>query len=91
MGANIFSKSEFNQNEQIDITIKKKRMIISGQGELGWFSEKTKSKYDGHPIGFTINPQFLTDIIDILNEVTVGKNKIKLQAKNFIHVMSLNA
>ena len=66
-------------------------MSIYGEGEGGWFKERTKVKYNGEQIEFYIHPEFFRDSLSLLNNAVLGEKKMKLNGKNFVHVVSLIA
>ncbi len=91
--AEIFTTSDFNQSAFVNINIKKGRMFIKGEGVVGWYKEPIKIKYkDKEEINFMINPKFLTQILNHVNEVHVDvkNHKILFNNDNFIHTVSMH-
>jgi DNA polymerase III sliding clamp (beta) subunit (PCNA family) len=87
--ASVFATTEFSQDSQVEVTVKDGTMMIHGKGEGGWFKEKSKVEYKGKEVKFTVNPDFLSQMLDILDEATVGENSLKLEGEGFVHVVSL--
>ena len=44
-----------------------------------------------HAASFMVRPEFLIDAVGLLDHMVVGENSLKLQAKKFIHVVSILA
>lgn len=89
--AGIFASGDFNQDTQVELTLKDGKMHIFGKGDAGWFKERTKIDYDGKEFSFVIHPEFLSDTLDLLNKVTVGEGALKLEGEKFVHVVCLIA
>jgi len=87
----IFVKGHTEQDEYVKVTLKNNTITIYSVGIGGWFEEKRDIKYKSNAISFLINPTLFIDSINLLNNITIGKTKIKLNGDNFIHVVSLIA
>ena len=87
--ASIFVKTEFEQDEQVELSLKEGNLQVNGEGDSGWFKERIKIEYDGEPVRFHVNPQFLMETLDLLHEMTIGEDKLRLEGENFVHVVNL--
>jgi len=89
--ANIFAESDFIQDKLVKINISSKGIFkISAEGDTGWIEEtkrvKTKPKTD---IQFSINPQYLQQILNKTNKAIIGDELVWFNIDNFEHVVSL--
>lgn len=86
----IFSESEFVQDELIKITLKKDKMLVRGEGDTGWINETLKVKYDGSDLSFWVSPRLIRDILVLLNKTIYGtNNKLKFTGDSFCHIVCL--
>ena len=87
--ADIFSKDITSQEKNVQIHVQKKKMKVISRNETGWFTEtidtKCKEKFD-----FTINLEFLTDILKITNEISLIGNTLFFETENSIHLVQLD-
>ncbi len=89
--AGIFADSDFIQDKLVQIYITPKGTFkISAQGESGWIEEtkrvKTRPKSE---IKFSINPQYLQQILDKTNQAIIGDSLVWFNIDKFEHVVSL--
>jgi DNA polymerase III sliding clamp (beta) subunit (PCNA family) len=94
--ARIFSNAAFAQDEKVTISIGDGALEIEGRSEQGWCTERAKMEYDGKPKRFQVHPDFLAQMLSLLNEIVIGdpsdeNAKIKLEGENFVHVVSMMA
>ena len=87
--ADIFSKDVISQEKNVQIRVQKHKMKVISRNETGWFTEtidtKCKEKFD-----FTINLEFLTDILKITNEISLIDNSLFFETENSIHLVQLD-
>lgn len=90
--ANIFSETEFSQDQEITVSIMEKKLILEGKNIYGKYRERLPLKYKGNPIQFVVNPSLLKELLSLHNEVIIGeadkqgKGRLKIQGENFEHV-----
>jgi len=89
--AEIFTQGEGSSDSRIEVALEDDKMILTGRGDYGWLKERAKVKHGKGKAKFTIHPQFLTDVLDVLREVQIGSNRMKMEGDNFIHVACLVA
>lgn len=94
--ARIFSSSDFEQDEKVTVILADNSLSIEGRGDQGWCRESAKMEYDGPELKFQIHPEFLVEMVGLLNEITIGDpndecGKIKMEGDNFIHIVSMMA
>ena len=94
--ARIFSSADFEQDEKVTVALSEGSLAIEGRGAQGWCSESAKMEYDGPELKFQIHPEFLVEMVGLLNEITIGDptdecGKIKMEGDNFIHIVSMMA
>lgn len=88
--ATVFSKSDFQNDEFITVSLNDNWIIMSGKGDKGWIEEKMRVKYKDDPITFRIRPKVLRDILGMLNKTIICPNKMKFVGEDFIHVVHLS-
>lgn len=86
--ASIFSKDKISMENVIDIKIKNKKMTIYAESESKWFSEKTVIKTDKN-ISFSINADFLKDMLQMTNKFAVIDDYIYFDLDNSVHIIGL--
>jgi hypothetical protein len=82
--AKIFSKSELQREEIIEISIKKKKIKIFAKTEIGWIKDAIKTiLWNKKEISFQINPNHLIFVLTLLEDTFCfyHKNKIKFTNK----------
>lgn len=77
--ASIFMDSD---DSAINFNIKDNICIISIKSDNGKIQHRSKIKYKGKEIAFSINPDFLREMMQYSSTITLGKDKIKLQTEN---------
>ena len=85
--AQVFSATEFSQDEKVLVRMKEGVLQIRSKGPQGWFKETVGAK--GPDCLFHINPSFFTHALDLGCELIVTKDRIKLQGDSFVHVVCL--
>jgi len=83
--ASVFSKSKYEEDNLVDITMSSKRIVVRGEGKSGWFEEKsvikTKIKEE---LEFTVNPNSLSQVLKLNRTVNIQDNKIVFESDNVI-------
>ncbi len=87
--AEIFIDNTFEQDKKIDIKITENKMVVKGTGPAGWFEETLSIEHTGDEITFSIHPRFLLQSLQLLDEMTIGEDKLKLSGKGFTHTACL--
>jgi DNA polymerase III sliding clamp (beta) subunit (PCNA family) len=77
-----------NMNE-VHITLKKGVVKIRTEKDGGWYEERQKIKYNGEDISFTVNIDFLAEILGKTSDVIFGDGKIKIEKENFHFVICI--
>ena len=73
----------------ITITIQNNTCILAVASEGGGLTFSTEVQYDGNKIHFTINPDFLLEMMKYSASIEVTKGKAKLKTENFSLLTSL--
>ena len=84
--ASIFSDTD---KPLIDVTISEGACIVSVKSVGGSSKFKSKIKYKGPDLKFTINPDFLSEMMKHSTDLIIAKDKIRLTTENFTLVTSL--
>ena len=88
--ASVFVKSDFNFDSLITLEINDGHVTVTAEAESGWFEEKLRIKYEGHPVTFKINPQFLIDmLVHEVHHCSFGKDRVKFKGEQWEHVVAL--
>lgn len=88
-GTEIASALVDSVSPSIKVTIQKGHMIISVKSEYGSITHKSKLKYKGKTIEFTINPLFLKEMLSHSTTIDITDGRAKLETDNFAMVTSL--
>lgn len=89
--ADVFIEEGFSQDKLVQIAISTKGVFkIRGEGETGWIEEscRIKVKPDAD-ILFSINPQYLEQILKETNTAIIGEGLVWFLTENFEHVVAL--
>ncbi len=87
--AEVFTETEFNQDRRVEITFKEGTLTLVGRNAYGWYREKMPLKYKGEPRTFQTHPGLLMEMLGMLDRVTIGERQLKMEGKNFEHVVSI--
>lgn len=69
--------------KSINIKIAKNFLILSAKSDGGQILHRSKIDYDGKEINFSINPEFIKEMMKHSTSVFIGKDKAKLHSDNF--------
>jgi len=86
--AEVFSVDNASNNS-IKIHLKKNTILLRGEGELGWYEEKKRAKYQGKEISFSISPRLLKDIMSQHNECEITQNILRIATGKYVYATSL--
>lgn len=86
--ATIFSNDKISMENIVDINIKNKKLVVSAEVESKWFHEKTVIKTDKN-ISFSINADFLKDILEFTNKISIINGQIYFKLEDSIHIINL--
>ena len=76
-------------NKIINIVIKNNKLVCHGECTIGQIDETIKIDYKGKEIAFAIVPDFLSEILDKTQTMTVGETSLKFKTKNLQHIIQL--
>ena len=83
--AEIFSgENALGNNVLVDLT--KNRIVIKGEGVIGWYKEMQKVEYDGPPFRFLIQPQLLIEVSKKAKSCGVLGDRLMVQADRFSYL-----
>ena len=86
--AEVFSKVTSGTN-QVKVSLSAGALLLTGEGDLGWYQEKKKIAYDGPGIIFMISPKLLVEITKKHNDCTISPSRLKVDGGKFVFVTSL--
>ena len=67
----------------IDFKITKGFCMLSVQSDSGQIAHRSKIEYNGEDISFTINPDFLKEMVKHSYSIVIGDGKARLKTENF--------
>lgn len=87
--AALFSKKDL-ETEAVFISLSEGRATIWTEDESGAYKESVKVKYEGDPVEFSVDPNFLAEMLDESNKFILGSDRMLLKSKNWRYAVSLN-
>lgn len=87
--ASILAEGEFDIDKKIEVKVKDKKILCKGQNELGWIESKTDINNVDDDFTFTINPNFLVQILSKTKNMKLGENRVMFEYENFKHLICL--
>ena len=89
--AGIFSDDIDSGDVLVDISVNEKDIFkVKSEGDTGWYEETIRIKgHDGSAFEFSINPQYLIQILSSSHKASLSENKINFLADKFSHVVAL--
>lgn len=87
--AEIFSKRDFILEEQVNIRLENKKLLIKSQSDSGWFEEKAKVNYSGDAVEFIISPYLLKAILNKTTKAILGSGRLMFEEKNWKYITML--
>ncbi len=87
--ASVVADDSIRYRQKVDLSIQKGKMVVKGEGPDGWAEETIRMKYSGPPLRFQANPSLLKEMLILGGKVIVGKNSLKIESDEFVHVVSL--
>jgi len=85
----IFSEGMTELDRVISIDVKKGKISCKSENQTGKLIKKMKIDYDGPEFSFYANPFFMSQVLEHLTKITVGKSKALFSSGSFLHVMAL--
>lgn len=77
-------------NNYITLSLSKGLLTCKGRGKNGLYEEEKRAIYSGPNIEIRVNPEFLSQILPILDTVILGENVLSFRGENFTHVLCIN-
>ncbi len=88
--ARVFANSGMAQDMPMALVeINAGEVKISSKDESGWFEETAKIEYDGNPIKFSANVEFLIHILNLVQACVVSKSVIRFTGEAWTHVVAM--
>jgi len=75
----------------VDIAVMDDVIECSGEGVVGWATEKTRVNFSDEVPKFSISPKLLSDILDITQNAILTDRIIFFEGQDFSHLVSLVA
>lgn len=85
----IISQSESDLEKMVDIEIKDNVLMCTSSKDIAWMTKKIKTKQNSQNIRFQINPVFLSQILDKIDNIELSQNLIYFSAPNFNHFIAI--
>lgn len=88
--AGVFLSNIIDTDNFVTIDINPKGVItIAGKGDVGWYEETCRTKWEGSDVVFSIYPQHLQEILKSTKQAQIGDGIIKFVSGQFQHVIAL--
>ena len=87
--AGIFAKERADKDSMITVMLMDDGIKIKSKNDAGWFEESTKIKYDGDPITFGMNPEFLEVMLTKSTVCSIGSDRIMFTGEGWYHIVAL--
>lgn len=89
--ANVFTRTAHEDEMFVELTLKPGQVIVRGEGGFGWYEESVVAKeYQGDALTFASHPEFLRDILPLVQAATLGENTILFEGEDFKYVFVLS-
>ena len=73
----------------LSVDLKGSRLLLRGEGPLGWYEERQKVDYQGKRLQFNIAPRLLREVCQRSDRCLVGKDKLRVTGDSFVYVTCL--
>jgi len=87
--AQIFASRKAETDENIEITLSKKKLTFKSSSETGWFEEDLEIKYKGKDVVFNITPYLLRGILTQNLDCTIYSDKLRFEGDDWVYVTAL--
>ena len=87
--AGIFTSTEFRQDCILQVSFTPGKLTVKSQNANGWYREQVAMKYSGEPLSFNVNPEFLKEMLPLLDHVMIGAKSLLMEGENFVHLVTL--
>jgi DNA polymerase III sliding clamp (beta) subunit (PCNA family) len=71
------------------VEIEEGKVKVSSKDESGWFEEESNIKYEGDPIKFSANVEFLISVLNRVQACVVSKSVIRFTGEAWTHVVAM--
>jgi len=71
---------------RVDVRFEEGTMFVRGKGPLGKYEEKLDSEYKDAPIGFSIDPDLLSEISRRKGKCFLAQGMLKVEAQKFTYI-----
>ena len=71
------------------VEIEEGKVKVSSKDESGWFEEESNIKYEGDPIKFSANVEFLINVLNRVQACVVSKSVIRFTGEAWTHVVAM--
>lgn len=88
--AGIFSVDNAAGEDLVTVRLKKNKLVVKGEGVLGWFRETKKVTYKGRELSFMVSPLILSEIVKRMSECEISEEKLKVKGDKWVYVSCLS-
>ncbi len=89
--ATVFAQQEDELEEEMEIILKKNRVVVKAKNDSGWFEESVNMEYSEEPFSFLIIPYLLRDILKEGSTCTVGNTMLQFEGSGWKYASVLKA
>lgn len=87
--AMVIAKQDIMLDENVEISLEKKRFKLRAECDTGWFEEIERTTYDGEKISFNVTPYLLKSILKETTACTLSGNRILFEGDKWKYVAML--
>ncbi len=79
------------EDRMVTMIFSKGLLLCKGEGSNGKsYEEESRIVYNGPKIEIRVNPQFILQVLPILKDIVLSKNRLLFEGEGFAHVMCVN-
>jgi len=71
------------------VDLNSSRLLLRGEGPLGWYEERQRTSYSGEPLQFRIAPRLLREVCGRSEQCVIGRDKLYVSGDRFVYVSCL--
>lgn len=85
--AEVFVDSKYLAGLVVDLN--SSRLLLRGEGPLGWYEERQKTDYAGEPLRFRVAPRLLREVCSRSEQCVIGHDKLCVHGDRFVYMSCL--
>lgn len=78
-----------SDEDRISLILEPGNIVVMSENGSGWFEEEIEAKYEGEPVEFDIQPEFMRRILKFKGCTVIGERVLRFDSDSFVHVVKL--